>query len=76
MRKEMDLEMEERVNVSIGVKDEESQKYLEDQEDYIKREVRTRRLEIGSPEEVTEQRYKKEWTINDQPFVMSLKRVE
>lgn len=76
MRKEMDLEMEERVDTSIGVRDEKSKEYLRDMVDYIKKEVRVRNLEIGGPEEVREQRYKKKWTINNQDFELSMGRAD
>lgn len=75
MRKEMELEMEERVDVSISIKDEKSVNLLKKQKDYIKREVRVRNLEIGAPEEVREQRYKKEWNINSKNFVLSVGRI-
>lgn len=76
MRKDMELEMEERVDVSIGVETEESKELLKSQEDYIEKEVRVRRLEIGNPRELKEQRYSKEWTINDQDFELSISRIE
>ncbi len=76
MRKEMDLEMEEEVDVSIGVESEESKKFLRNQEDYIKKEVRIRNIEIGGITEVSKRGYEKEWSINDQTFELSLERIE
>ncbi|KXB06217.1 hypothetical protein AKJ53_00970, partial [candidate division MSBL1 archaeon SCGC-AAA382F02] len=76
MRKEMDLKMEEKVNVSIGVKDEKSIEYLKNREEYIKKEVRVKTLEIGEPGEVRNRRYKKKWDINNQEFELSIERIE
>lgn len=76
MRKELDLEMEERVDVSVGIEDEKSKKYLRKQEDYIKREVRIRRLEIGGLGEVRKLEYEREWTINGREFELSINRIE
>lgn len=76
MRKEMDLKMEEKVNVSIGAKDEKSIEYLKNQEDYIKKEVRVKTLEIGEPGEVRNRRYKKKWDINNKKFELSIERIE
>lgn len=76
MRKEMDLEMEERVDVSIGVENEESERYLRDQEGYIKQEVRIRNIEIGGLKEVPKRAYEKEWSINGQEFNLSIERIE
>lgn len=76
MRKDMNLEMEEEVNVSIGVDDNQNIKYLRNQEDYIEKEVRIKQLEIGRPEEVRKRRYEKEWNIMDQKFELSMSRTE
>lgn len=75
MRKDMDLEMEEKVDVSIEIRDKESKRHLRKQDDYIKKEVRVRNLEIGSPGEVTDQRYRKEWNIMGQNFELSMSRI-
>ncbi len=76
MRKDMDLEMEERVNVSIGVNHDKSIEYLKNQEDYLKQEVRIKNLEIGHRDEVVKRRYSKEWNINDKKFELSISRLE
>ncbi len=76
MRKEMDLEMEERVDASIGVKNRESQKYLEEKTDYIKQEVRVRNLEIDKPKKTRSHDYEKEWEIEGEKFDISIGRTE
>ncbi|KXA92957.1 hypothetical protein AKJ64_01795, partial [candidate division MSBL1 archaeon SCGC-AAA259E17] len=76
MRKEMDLEMEERVRVTIVTEEDRSMEHLENQEDYIKREVRVRDLEIGRPDEVEERDYKREWKIDGQVYELSMGQIE
>ncbi len=76
MRKEMDLEMEERVNAAIGVESKESKQSLKSKSDYIKQEVRVDNLEIVNPRKVDKKDYKKKWEINDQDFKISLGRTE
>ncbi|KXA90628.1 isoleucyl-tRNA synthetase [candidate division MSBL1 archaeon SCGC-AAA259A05] len=75
MRKEMDLEMEERVKATIRTEEDENIEYLKNQEEYIKREVRVRDLEIGKPGEVKNRSYKKEWTIDGQLYELSMGRM-
>ncbi|KXA92563.1 hypothetical protein AKJ65_07360, partial [candidate division MSBL1 archaeon SCGC-AAA259E19] len=76
MRKEMDLEMEEKVRVTIVTEEDRSIEHLENQEDYIKREVRVRDLEIGRPDEVEERDYKREWKIDGQVYELSMGQIE
>ncbi|KXB09419.1 isoleucyl-tRNA synthetase [candidate division MSBL1 archaeon SCGC-AAA833F18] len=75
MRKELDLEMEEQVDVIVGVDSEESQELLLMQKDYITREVRVRQLQIGASSEVGAQGYVKKWTINDEEFKLAIIRL-
>ncbi len=76
MRKDMDLEMMEDVDISIGVEDEKFKDYLRKEEDYIKNEVRVRHLEIGDPDKVEERRYSKEWDIMNKHFYLSISRIK
>ncbi len=75
MRKDMDLDMMEEVDVSIGVKYGQFRDYLRKEKDYIKSEVRVRNLEIGGPKQVEERRYSKEWDIMDKHFYLSISRI-
>lgn len=74
MRKDMDLDMEERVRVSIGVEKEGDIELLEMEEDYIKREVRIKELKIEKLQDTTEKGFSKEWNINDNKFKLSISR--
>ncbi|MDI6642789.1 MAG: isoleucine--tRNA ligase [Candidatus Hodarchaeaceae archaeon] len=75
MRKEMDLEMEERVDVTIGVGAEESLKLLATQQNYISREVRVRNLRLSCVEEVPGEGYLKDWNIDGDSFRLCVKRL-
>lgn len=75
MRKEMDLEMEERVDVVIGVGDETDLRLLGSQQDYIAREVRIRNLRIYSAGEAREGGYSKDWSFDDKRFKLIVKRL-
>lgn len=72
MRKDMDLEMEEEVDVSIGTEDKKDEELLKRQKDYIKKEVRVRNLNIG---EKGKGDYTKEWEITDKSFDLSISRL-
>lgn len=74
MRKDMELEMEEKVDITISVDSEKFQNYLEKENDYIKEEVRVNNLEIGSIQNTKEKRYKKKWDIMDEHFELSISR--
>lgn len=75
MRKDIDLEMEEKVDVSIGVDDDQSREYLEKERNYIEEEVRIRNLEIDAPEKIEERKYEKEWVINEKSFTVGIERL-
>jgi isoleucyl-tRNA synthetase len=75
MRKEMDLGMEERVEVVIGVSDESDLKLLSSQQDYISREVRINGLKLSGINEVFEG-YTKEWEIDEKHFKLWIKRLQ
>ena len=74
MRKEMNLGMEERVDVDIGVSDEESMRLLPLQHDYISREVRAGNIRICQEDQVSGEGYLKEWKIDDLRFKLLIKR--
>jgi len=75
MRKEMDLGMEERVDVDIGVKSREELDLLATQQNYISREVRVRNLRICGFEEVRGEGYLKDWNIDGDSFRLLVKRL-
>jgi len=68
MRKEMDLGMEERVDVDIGVTDEESMNLLALEQDYISKEVRVRNLRICWENQVSKEGHMKDWNIDNLRF--------
>ncbi|MCS7131725.1 MAG: DUF5915 domain-containing protein, partial [Hadesarchaea archaeon] len=74
MRKELDLAMEERVDVEIGVYAEEHLKLLASQQDYIVREVRVRNLRLCSAGQVSNVGYSKDWDIDGDKFKLLLRR--
>jgi len=76
MRKDMELEMEEEIDVSIGVQDKKFKNYLKKEQDYIEEEVRIDNLLIGAPKKVKDQRYMKEWNIMDEEFELSMSRAK
>jgi isoleucyl-tRNA synthetase len=75
MRKEMDLEMEERVDVVIGVEAESDLTLLSPQQDYICREVRVRNLRLTTTHEILEEGYLKDWNIDGKRFRLFIKRL-
>ncbi len=74
MRKEMDLAMEERVDVVVGVEDQSDLSLLGTQQDYISNEVRIRNLRLISAHEVLEEGYSKDWDIDGKKFKLLIKR--
>lgn len=74
MRKELDLAMDERVDVEIGVYAEEHLKLLTSQQDYIAREVRVRNLRLCSVQQVSNLGYVKDWDIDGDKFKLLLRR--
>jgi isoleucyl-tRNA synthetase len=75
MRKEMDLGMEERVDVDVGVKTEENLRLLATQQKYISREVRIKNLRILRAKEITGEGYIKDWNIDGDSFRLLVKRL-
>ncbi|MEM2192084.1 MAG: class I tRNA ligase family protein [Candidatus Hadarchaeales archaeon] len=71
MRKEMGLEMEERVDAGI-VGEEDDLKLLSTQQDYIKREVRINNLDFGKELPAS---FKKKWKIDEKEFLLCLKKL-
>ncbi|KUO39832.1 MAG: isoleucine--tRNA ligase [Candidatus Hadarchaeum yellowstonense] len=75
MRKEMDLGMEERVDVVIGVASEKELESLSTQQEYISREVRVRNLRLCLLEAVSGEGYLKDWNIDGDNFRLLVKKV-
>lgn len=75
MRKEMDLGMEERIDVYVGVKNEGNLKLLATQQNYISREVRIRDLDITKAENVVGEGYLKDWNVDGDSFRLLIKRL-
>ena len=77
MRKEMQLRIEEYIDASIGCEDPESLKLLKVMEDYLKTEVRIRRLNLTSLDEVKqkENSYLREWLIEDEKVRIMLEKI-
>ncbi len=74
MRKEMDLEMEERVDVVVGTDVGENRELLATQSEYIQREVRVRDLNFGSLGEAQKPGFVKDWEMMGDHFKLLLKR--
>ncbi len=72
MRKEKDLQMEERVDVMIGVEDAEFIDLLKPHLEYIKREVRVRELRVCHLFEVEAGGYTREWDLDGKHFKLRL----
>ena len=75
MRKEQELEMEERVDIEIGTDNREYLDLLSTQRDYITREVRVRNLRLCPTTEVGIAGYVREWEINGDRFKLLLARL-
>jgi isoleucyl-tRNA synthetase len=75
MRKEMDLGMEERVDIDVGVRTDENLGLLAAQQKYISREVRVKNLRIRRTEEVAGKGYLKDWNIDGDSFRLLIKRL-
>ncbi|TDA35258.1 MAG: isoleucine--tRNA ligase [Hadesarchaea archaeon] len=73
MRKEMGLEMEERVEAELGMGEEDA-KVLEPHLEYLKREVRIEGLRICRREEVGKEGHVKDWEIEGETFRLLLRR--
>jgi isoleucyl-tRNA synthetase len=74
MRKEMDLEMEERIDAVIGTNDREALHMLQNQQEYIKREVRIRNLRLCPLDEAPKSGCWKEWNIDGVDYRLVLIR--
>ncbi len=75
MRKEMDLGMEERVDVAVGVEAEGNLRLLATQQGYISREVRVRHLLLSRIEEVSGEGYLKDWNVDGDRFRLLVRRL-
>lgn len=75
MRKEMNLGMEEKVDVDLGVTDRESMGLLATQQEYLSREVRIRNLRICPEDQVSGEGYLKDWNVDDMRFRLLVKRI-
>ncbi|MEM4188768.1 MAG: DUF5915 domain-containing protein, partial [Candidatus Hadarchaeum sp.] len=75
MRKEMELGMEERVDVVIGLSNQDDLERLSTQQDYICREVRVRNLRLCLLNDVAGEGYLKDWSIDGENFRMLVRRV-
>ena len=73
MRKEMDLRVEEEIEASVRLDDEEVAGLLGRMKAYIAGEVRARRLQIGSGVEV-EGSFVKDWSIEDLEITIAILR--
>ncbi len=71
MRREMNLELEELVDVTIEVEGDRIRKYIEQWQDYIKQEVRARNLELGKAGGFT-----KEWVLEDIKLKIGIHRLK
>lgn len=71
MRKEMDLRVEEEIEASVRLDDEEVAGLLGRMKAYIAGEVRARRLQIGSGFEV-EGSFVKDWSIEDLEITIAI----
>ncbi|RLI30062.1 MAG: hypothetical protein DRO46_01295, partial [Candidatus Hecatellales archaeon] len=77
MRKELNLNIEEQVDVEVGFENLENVKLLKGLEDYLKREVRIRKLHLAGFTEVSEDGgYLKDWEIEGEKVRIVLRRVE
>lgn len=73
MRKEMDLRVEEEIEASVRLDDEEVAGLLERMKDYIAGEVRAKRLQVGS-EVKAEGSLVKDWSIEDLQMTIAVLR--
>ncbi|RLG92167.1 MAG: isoleucine--tRNA ligase [Candidatus Hecatellales archaeon] len=77
MRKEMSLRIDEYVDAFVGCEDSESLRLLKTMEDYLKTEVRIRRLSLVGLDEVKprENSYLREWLIEDEKIKIMLEKI-
>jgi isoleucyl-tRNA synthetase len=73
MRKEMDLRVEEKIEASVRVKDEDVLKLVEKMKEHIASEVRAKRLDMGSVLEVRGSLVK-DWSVEDVEMTVGISR--
>jgi isoleucyl-tRNA synthetase len=74
MRNELNLQMEEKVDVAIGVESSESLKQLESQRELLCREVRILNLNLCPIGEVGGEGYLREWDIEGTHFKLLMRK--
>ena len=77
MRKEMQLEIEQFVNLSIKFEEEETKKQVDNMRNYVMSEVRVKDLKLLSPRDKTPslgEVYVKDWEIENEKIIMSMQR--
>ncbi|MEE9594062.1 MAG: isoleucine--tRNA ligase [Candidatus Hydrothermarchaeales archaeon] len=75
MRKEMDLDIEDFIEASVVVEDDEVVNLLKSQERYISRETRSTVLDISSMGKGKKDGYTKEWPIEESNFIITILRL-
>ena len=73
----MRLKIDEWVDAVIGFEDPESRKLLETMEEYLKTEVRIRKLNLTSLDrvELKENAYLREWLVDDEKIKIRLEKI-
>ena len=76
MRKEMDLQVDEFVELVIQVEEEETFDALQSFTAYVKTEVRAKEMRLINPDDTfnTQAFYTKIWDIEGENLIISLKR--
>ncbi|MFH1328545.1 MAG: isoleucine--tRNA ligase [Candidatus Bathyarchaeota archaeon] len=78
MRKEMQLEIEQFVNLSIKFEEEETKKQVDKMRNYVMSEVRVKDLKLLSPRDKIPslgEVYVKDWEIENEKVTMSMQRL-
>ena len=73
MRKELNLRVEEKIEASVRVKDEDVLKLVEKMKEHIASEVRAKRLDMGSVLEVRGSLVK-DWSVEDVEMTIGISR--
>jgi isoleucyl-tRNA synthetase len=73
MRKEMDLRVEDKIEVSVRVEDEAVLKLVDTMKDHIASEVRAKHLEMGSVLDVKGSLVK-DWSVEDVEMTIGISR--
>jgi isoleucyl-tRNA synthetase len=76
MRKELDLDIEDYIEASVGVDDERILDLLEARKRYISVETRAKVLGISTISETKMEGYTKEWPIEGSKFIITIARIE